>query len=99
MGLASEAALSGIDHLFLVGGGNSAGQAAMHFASFWGRVSMIICGDGLKETLSECLVDRILASPQIEVLTRKEVTALEGDQTIQGIPSRRTRQASGRGSR
>ncbi|MGH9439096.1 MAG: NAD(P)/FAD-dependent oxidoreductase, partial [Terriglobia bacterium] len=37
---ASEAALCGSDHVFLVGGGNSAGQAAMHFASFGGRVSM-----------------------------------------------------------
>ncbi len=82
---ASEAALCGSDHVFLVGGGNSAGQAAMHFASFGGRVSMIIRGDGLKETLSQYLVDRILASPQIEVLTHKEVTALEGDQTLEGI--------------
>ncbi|MGH9440263.1 MAG: NAD(P)/FAD-dependent oxidoreductase, partial [Terriglobia bacterium] len=82
---ASEAALCGSDHVFLVGGGNSAGQAAMHFASFGGRVSMIIRGDGLKETLSEYLVDRILASPQIEVLTHKEVTALEGDQALEGI--------------
>lgn len=57
----------------------------MNFASFGGRVSMIIRGDGLKETLSEYLVDRILASPQIEVLTHKEVTALEGDQTLEGI--------------
>ncbi len=82
---ASEAALCGSDHVFLVGGGNSAGQAAMHFASFGGRVSMIIRGDGLKETLSEYLVDRILASPQIEVLTHKEVTALEGDQALEGM--------------
>ncbi len=82
---ASEAALCGSDHVFLVGGGNSAGQAAMHFASFGGRVSMIIRADGLKETLSEYLVDRILASPQIEVLTHKEVTALEGDQALEGI--------------
>lgn len=82
---ASEAAVCGGDRVFIVGPGNSAGQAAMHFVSFGGRVSMIIRGDGLKETLSQYLVDRILASPQIEVLMHKEVTALEGDQTLEGI--------------
>lgn len=82
---ASEASLCGNDHVYVVGGGNSAGQAAMYFASYGARVTMIIRGDGLEETLSKYLVDRILASPQIEVLPHKEVTALEGNHALEAI--------------
>ncbi|MGH9589328.1 MAG: NAD(P)/FAD-dependent oxidoreductase [Terracidiphilus sp.] len=81
----SEAAICGKDHVFVVGGGNSAGQAVMNFAGYGGRVSMVIRGDRLKETLSDYLADRIQASPQIEVLTHKEVTALHGDQALEAI--------------
>lgn len=79
----SEASLCENDHVYVVGGGNSAGQASMYFASYGARVSMVIRGDGLNDTLSEYLVDRILASPQIEVLAHKEVTALEGKDSLE----------------
>lgn len=81
----SEASLCGNDHVYVVGGGNSAGQASMYFASYGARVSMVIRGDGLKDTLSEYLVDRILASPQIEVLAHKEVTALKGKDSLEAF--------------
>src|SRR5712671_391867 len=54
----SEATLSKGEHVFVVGGGNSAGQAAMHFSQYAARVSVVIRGDGLKKTLSEYLADR-----------------------------------------
>src|SRR5579862_2197646 len=66
----SEATLSKGEHVFVVGGGNSAGQAAMHFSQYAARVSVVIRGDGLKKTLSEYLADRIQAAPNIEVLSR-----------------------------
>ena len=56
---ASEAALVKGEHVYIVGGGNSAGQAAMHFAPTAARVTMVIRGDSLKETLSQYLIDRI----------------------------------------
>ena len=56
---ASEAALVKDGHVIVVGGGNSAGQAAMHFSPFAKRVSLVIRGDCLKKTLSQYLVDRV----------------------------------------
>ncbi len=83
---ASEAALTKGEHVFVVGGGNSAGQAAMHFAPFASRVSVVIRGDSLKSTLSQYLVDRIQSTGNVEVLSRTEVTGLEGsDRSLQAI--------------
>jgi thioredoxin reductase (NADPH) len=82
---ASEAQLCKDEHVFVVGGGNSAGQAAMYFSQTARKVTIAIRGDGLKETLSQYLVDRIEASPKIEVLTRTEVTALHGNDILRGI--------------
>ncbi len=82
---ASEASLCVNDHVFVVGGGNSAGQAVMHFSRYARKVTMVIRGDGLKETLSQYLIDRILASPRVEVLAHTEVTALHGDQVLRAI--------------
>lgn len=82
---ASEAMLCANENVFVVGGGNSAGQAAMHFSSHARKVSIVIRGDGLKQTLSQYLVDRVLAAPHIEVLSHTEVTALHGDDTLRAI--------------
>jgi thioredoxin reductase (NADPH) len=82
---ASEAALCVGDHVFVVGGGNSAGQAAMHFSRYAARVTMLIREDGLKETVSQYLVDRITASPRIEIVTHREVIELHGDEVLRAI--------------
>jgi thioredoxin reductase (NADPH) len=81
----SEAALCGDDDVYVVGGGNSAGQAVLHFSRFARKVTMVIRGAGLKETLSQYLIDRILASPEVEVLTHTEVTGLDGDSLLRSI--------------
>ena len=62
----------------LVGGGNSAGQAAVFLARTASRVHMLVRGPGLAATMSRYLVDRIESTPNIEVLTGAEVTALQG---------------------
>jgi thioredoxin reductase (NADPH) len=85
---ASEAPLTAGEHVVVVGGGNSAGQAAMHFASYAKRISMVIRGESLKETLSHYLVQRIAAAPNIEVLAHTEVTALHGDRLLREITLR-----------
>jgi thioredoxin reductase (NADPH) len=84
----SEAALSKGEHVFVVGGGNSAGQAALHFSQYAERVSVVIRGDSLKKTLSEYLVDRIRATANIEVLVRTEVIALHGNGSLEAITLR-----------
>jgi thioredoxin reductase (NADPH) len=82
---ASEAALCKDEHVFVVGGGNSAGQAAMHFAPTASRVSIVIRGESLRSTLSQYLVDRIYATPNVEVLKQSEVTGLDGDRCLREI--------------
>ncbi len=62
----------------LVGGGNSAGQAAVYLASHAKCVHMLIRGDGLAATMSKYLIDRIGALPNVVLHTRTEVTALHG---------------------
>src|SRR5437899_1520896 len=73
-----EARLCRQQHVALVGGGNSAGQAAVFLSRHAAKVSMLVRGDGLAATMSRYLIDRIEATPNIEVLTRTEVVALIG---------------------
>jgi thioredoxin reductase (NADPH) len=82
---ASEASLTKDEDVYIVGGGNSAGQAAMHFAQFSRHITMVIRGESLKSTLSQYLIDRIYSTPNIEVLTRTEVVALHGNEILEEI--------------
>ncbi|OLE80158.1 MAG: hypothetical protein AUF76_15105 [Acidobacteria bacterium 13_1_20CM_2_65_9] len=75
---ASEAELCVDDDVVIVGGGNSAAQAATQFARFARRVTMVVRGQSLKETISAYLVDRIISTQNIDVLTNSEVTELHG---------------------
>jgi thioredoxin reductase (NADPH) len=85
---ASEARFCGGEHIHLVGGGNSAAQASMHFSAVAGKVTMIVREDALKETVSAYLVDRIRSTKNIEVLTNTEVTALIGNKYLEAIALR-----------
>jgi len=82
---ASEASMCGNEHVFIVGGGNSAGQATLHFSRFAELVTMIVRGDTLKSTLSTYLIDRIRSTSNVEVLTNTEVTKLEGEEVLRAI--------------
>jgi thioredoxin reductase (NADPH) len=83
---ASEASLChASEDVFVVGGGNSAGQAAMHFTRVARTVTIVVRSASLKSTLSQYLLDRIDSSPNIRVLTNSEVTAIEGDEVLQQI--------------
>src|SRR5579862_8153718 len=67
------------EEVALVGGGNSAGQAAVYLATQANKVWMIVRGKSLEATMSRYLCDRIAAQPNIEVLVQTEVTGLEGE--------------------
>jgi thioredoxin reductase (NADPH) len=83
---ASEAALCNADdEVFVVGGGNSAGQAVLNFSRFVKGVVMVVRGSCLRETLSQYLVDRIKESPKITVLHHSEVRAIDGQETLDSI--------------
>ena len=65
--------------MILVGGGNSAGQAAVYLAAHAARVHMLIRRDSLVDTMSTYLIDRIEAISNITLHARSEIVALEGD--------------------
>src|SRR5712691_1181888 len=74
----------------LVGGGNSAGQAAVFLAGHVAKVWMLVRGTGLAASMSRYLIDRIAAIPNIELRTRTEIVALEGSRES-GVESLRWR--------
>jgi thioredoxin reductase (NADPH) len=73
-----EARLCAEQEVVLVGGGNSAGQAAVFLSGHAKKVHMIIRGGGLGASMSRYLIERIEATPNIELLFNTEVVALEG---------------------
>jgi thioredoxin reductase (NADPH) len=76
---ASEAAQCQGDEVYVVGAANSAGQAALNMAHHAARVHLVVRGGSIADTMSEYLVERILASSTIEVHLRTEVVAGAGD--------------------
>ena len=74
-----EARLCEGDEVVVVGGGNSAGQAAVFLAQTTKRVHMLVRGGGLADTMSRYLIRRIEENPAIELHTRTQIVALEGD--------------------
>jgi thioredoxin reductase (NADPH) len=85
---ASEAELCGQEQVVVVGGGNSAAQAALHLARYASKVTMVLRENRLTEFMSEYLADRIRAEPHIQVLLHTEVTALHGDRVLCAITLR-----------
>ena len=86
----AEAKLCGGQEVALVGAGNSAGQAAVFLASHAAKVWMLVRGPSMAASMSRYLVDRIAGLPNVEVLHRTEVSALEGrDGTLEAISWRR----------
>ena len=75
---ALEAKMCAREEIVLVGGGNSAGQAAVFLAQYATKIHMLVRGDGLAASMSRYLIDRIDATPNIELRTFCELTRLEG---------------------
>ena len=76
------------EDVLVVGGGNSAGQAATHLARHARSVRMAVRGGGLSGTMSRYLVDRIERSPRIEVLTGTEVVGVHGRGKVDAVSLR-----------
>lgn len=74
-----EAKLCEGQEVVLVGGGNSAGQAAVYLAGKVKKVWVLIRGESLKASMSSYLIERIDSLPNVEVVPRSEITALDGD--------------------
>src|SRR5437899_5553801 len=74
-----EAKMCAGEEVVLVGGGNSAGQAAVFLAAHAAKVWMLVRGAGLAASMSKYLIDRIEATPNIELLTRTAIIGLSGE--------------------
>jgi thioredoxin reductase (NADPH) len=75
-----EAKLCANSEVVIVGGGNSAGQAAVFLAGHAAKVWILVRGPGLAETMSRYLIDRIASAPNVEVLTETEIVELVGSE-------------------
>jgi thioredoxin reductase (NADPH) len=80
-----EAQLCGGEEVIVVGGGNSAGQAAVFLAETARRVHMLIRSSGLRESMSRYLIRRIEESPTIVLRTNTEITALAGSDHLEQV--------------
>jgi thioredoxin reductase (NADPH) len=74
--------------VIVVGGGNSAGQAAVHLSREARSVRVVIRRDSLARTMSRYLLDRIERSPNIEIVPRTEVAAVHGNGTLESVSLR-----------
>jgi thioredoxin reductase (NADPH) len=82
---ASEASQCEGDDVYLVGGANSAGQAALNLARFARKVVLIVRGSSLEATMSRYLIDKIASTPTIQVRCRSEVAACRGSGHLEAI--------------
>lgn len=86
-----EAQLCGGEEVVVVGGGNSAGQAAVFLSESASRVYVLVRSAGLAESMSRYLSYRIEQTPNIQLLTQTEIVALLGDDRLQGVRWRNNR--------
>src|SRR5579863_625012 len=80
-----EARMCGTAPVVVVGGGNSAGQAAIFLGQSGCAVTLLIRGSDLNKDMSRYLVERIEVDPQITVRTRTSIVAVDGDETLRAV--------------
>jgi thioredoxin reductase (NADPH) len=73
------------EDVYVVGGANSAGQAAMHFANYARRVVMLVRGPSLEQSMSRYLVDQIAQTPNIRVEFNTRVAEAHGDEHLEAV--------------
>lgn len=85
-GAATTEAISCRDEdVYVVGGANSAGQAAMHLSKYARQVTMLVRGVSLSASMSQYLIDQIAATPNIIVRCRASVVEAQGDANLEAI--------------
>ena len=73
------------EEVYMVGGANSAGQAALHFAKYATKVTMLVRGDGLSATMSKYLIDEISRTSNIVVEARTQVLEAIGNGHLESL--------------
>jgi thioredoxin reductase (NADPH) len=80
-----EAQLCGKEDVIVVGGGNSAGQAAVYLSQTASKVHMLVRSNQLSDTMSRYLIQRIEENPAIELHYRTEIVGLDGDAQLERV--------------
>ncbi len=80
-----ESQLCEAENIIVVGGGNSAGQAAIFLSQTSGKVHMLVRSHALSDTMSRYLIQRIVENPSIELHYRTEIVGLDGDTHLQRV--------------
>jgi thioredoxin reductase (NADPH) len=75
-------------HVYLVGGANSAGQAAVYLSRFARQVTLLVRADRLEKGMSQYLVDQVHAIPNIHVRLQSEIAAASGEEHLESITIR-----------
>jgi thioredoxin reductase (NADPH) len=75
----TEARSCAEQHVVVIGGANSAGQAAVYFAEYAGRVTMLVRGPSLERSMSHYLIEQLAARPKVDVRTESEAVAAEAE--------------------
>ncbi len=73
------------EEVYIVGGANSAGQAAMYFSKYASHVTMLVRGDSLTKSMSQYLIDQIADTPNITVKTHTSVIEAKGETSLEAI--------------
>jgi thioredoxin reductase (NADPH) len=97
----SDASLARWNDVYLIGAGNSAGQAAIFFSNRARSVTLLVRGESLAASMSHYLIEQIATKTNIRVETRSEVVAVHGDEQLEAIDviDRRTGATSRRETR
>ena len=77
----------GLD-IYLVGAGNSAGQAALHFANHARKVTLVVRGESLEDSMSRYLIEQLRAKSNVAIQLRSEIHAIHGDTNLTAIDIR-----------
>jgi thioredoxin reductase (NADPH) len=83
-----EAGFSGRSHVVVLGGGNSAGQAALYLARRHARVTIVFNTDSLTASMSQYLIDRVTTSDRIDITASTEVVAVDGADHLESVTLR-----------
>ena len=84
----TEAPAFGGRRVLVVGGGNSAGQGAMHLARYAKDVQIVVRREGLRETMSQYLIEQIEKTPNIRLRPRTEIASVDGEGHVERVTLR-----------
>ncbi|MBD0268042.1 MAG: FAD-dependent oxidoreductase [Cyanobacteria bacterium Co-bin8] len=81
----TEALACADEDVYIIGGANSAGQAAMYFSKYARKTTMLVRGDSLTKSMSQYLIEQIEAAPNIEVLAHTSVIEAKGETSLEAL--------------